>query len=194
MVIKPEWDVPFDLFIIRNFFDAETCGEFFDEMRRAPASPATIYGQGEAGAVNERMRKVGRLAPSEQTMERVRQRLLERRGEVGEHFGISLSLCEEPQFLRYKAGDFFVAHQDGNTGLLLSEREQSRKVSIVIFLNHQSETPATDAYCGGSLVFSNWRATRQEHRELSLSGEAGMLVAFRAETTHEVIPVTHGER
>ena len=192
--MMPDWDVPFDLFTIRNFFDAETCRELFAEMRRAPVSPATVYGQGEAGAVNERMRKVGRLSPSEQTVELVKQRLREHRREVGEHFGISLSLCEEPQFLRYSVGDFFVAHQDGNTGLLLSDREQSRKISIVVFLNRQSETPATDAYCGGSLVFSNWRARLQEHRELRLSGEAGMMVAFRAETTHEVIPVTHGER
>jgi predicted 2-oxoglutarate/Fe(II)-dependent dioxygenase YbiX len=25
-------------------------------------------------------------------------------------------------------------------------------------------------------------------------GEPGMLIAFRAETTHEITPVTHGER
>lgn len=89
-------------------------------------------------------------------------------------------------------GDFFVAHQDGNTGLLRLDREQSRKVSVVILLNRQSEAPETDAYCGGSLVFSDWRGSGR--RELRLPGEAGTLVTFRSETTHEVIPVTHGER
>lgn len=191
---KLDTDAPFDLRLIRNFFDAETCREFIAEMRRSSVSPATVYGRGESGSVEATMRKAARVMPSQETVEHVMRRLLECRREVGEHFGVSLSRCEEPQFLHYRVGDFFVAHQDGNTGLLLSDREQSRKVSIVIFLNRQSQTPETDAYCGGSLVFSNWRASSPDRRECRLPGEAGTLVAFRSETTHEVIPVTHGER
>ena len=183
----------FDLYMVRNFFDAETCGELVTEMRRSPAAPAVVYGRGDAGAVDERVRKVSRLSPTAETAEQVGRRLLERRGAVGDHFGISLSSCEDPQFLLYRVGDFFVAHQDGNTGLIRSDREQSRRISVVIFLNRQSETPERDAYCGGTLVFSDWRAA-PGHRELRLSGEAGTLVAFRSETTHEVTPVTHGER
>jgi SM-20-related protein len=187
-------DAHFDLYMVRSFFNAETCGELIKELSRCPISPATVYGRGESGAVDERVRKVARLMPSRETFERVRRRLLEYSAEVGEHFGMSFSVCEEPQFLRYRVGDFFVAHQDGNTGLLLSDREQSRKVSVVIFLNHQSETPEAGAYGGGSLIFSDWRASIQGHREFRLSGEAGTLVTFRSETTHEVLPVTHGER
>jgi len=133
------------------------------------------------------------LMPSSETVERVRRRLLTTREEVGAYFGISLTGCEDPQFLRYRVGDFFVAHQDGNTGLLLTEQEQSRKVSVVIFLNRQSETPETGSYGGGSLVFSEWRPGRSRG-QYSLTGEAGTLVAFPSETTHEVIPVTRGER
>lgn len=190
---KPDTEACFDLYTVRSFFDAETCCEFLAEMRRCPVSPATVYGRGESGSVDERMRKAARLVPSTETVERVRRRLLERREEVGEHFGVSLSGFEDPQFLRYRVGDFFVAHQDGNTGLLRLDREQSRRVSVVIFLNRQSETPETDAYCGGSLVFSDWRASRGCD-EFRMSGEAGTMVAFRSETTHEVLPVTHGER
>jgi SM-20-related protein len=182
----------FNLYLVSGFFDVRVCVEIVGELRRAPESAATVYGRGESGAVDERVRKVARLAPSRETVERVKQRLLECRGEVGAHFGMSLSVCEEPQFLRYRVGDFFVAHQDGNTGMLLSEREQSRKVSVVIFLNRQSETTEPDGYGGGSLVFSDWRPGRRG--EFRLSGEAGTLVAFPSETTHEVIPVTHGER
>lgn len=183
----------FDLYVIRNFFDAGTCAELLAELRRSAAAPATVYGRGEPGSVDERVRKVSRLTPPRETSERVLRRLSERRAEVGGHFGLSLGGCEEPQFLRYGVGDFFVAHQDGNTGMLRSERELWRKVSVVVFLNRQSEAPGGDAYCGGSLVFSEWRAGRGRE-ELRLRGEAGTLVAFRAETTHEVLPVTHGER
>ncbi len=183
----------FDLYTVKDFFDAEACAEVLGEMRRAGAGAATVYGRGEAGAVDERVRRASRLAPSGETIERVRRRLAECREELGEHFGLRLGVCEEPQFLRYRVGDFFVAHQDGNTGMLLSERERSRKVSLVVFLNRQSETPEAGAYCGGSLVFSDWRG-RKGRREFPFFGEAGTLVAFRAETTHEVLPVTHGER
>ena len=187
---KPTPDAPFDLYLVERFFDPETCRELIAKMRRSPSAPAVTYGQGGPGSINERVRKVEKLEPSRETVEQVRRRLLEYREKVGEHFGISLGSCEEPQFLRYRVGDFFVAHQDGNTGLVLLDTDRSRRISISIFLNRQSETPETDCYCGGSLVFSDWRAGS----ELRLDGETGTLVAFRSETTHEVIPVTHGER
>ncbi len=187
---KPTSDSRFDLHLVRGFFDAETCRELIAELRRSPAAAAVTYGQGEAGSVSERVRKVERLMPPKETVEHVTRRLVEYREKVREHFRISLSGCEEPQFLRYRVGDFFVAHQDGNTGLVRLDTDQSRRISISVFLNRQSEAPETDCYCGGSLVFSDWRASRQ----LRLAGETGTLVAFRSETTHEVIPVTHGER
>ena len=59
----------------------------------------------------------------------------------------------------------------------------------MIFLNRESESPEAGDYCGGSLVFSD--LFRQRFR---VSPEPGMLLAFRSETTHEVTPVTHGER
>ena len=181
----------FDLYVLRDFFDARVCRELLAELRRAAEGAAEVYGRGAAGDVDERVRKAARLAPSSETVGRVVRRLSECREEVGAHFGLSLSACEEPQFLRYRVGDFFVAHQDGNTGMLQSERELSRKISLVVFLNRQSESPEEGAYCGGSLAFSDWRKGR---RVFPFFGETGTLVAFRSETTHEVLPVTHGER
>ena len=183
-------DKPIDLLLETSFLDAKTCRELIAEMRGSPAGAALTYGQGGPGSVNEMVRKVERLMPSRGTVEHVTRRLINYRQKVGEHFRISLSGCEEPQFLRYRVGDFFVAHQDGNTGLVLLDTDQSRRISTSIFLNRQSEAPETDCYCGGSLVFSDWRAGS----ELRLDGETGTLVAFRSETTHEVTPVTHGER
>lgn len=183
-------DSPFDLLLVASFLNPEICRELIAEMRRSPAAPAVTYGPGGPGLVNERVRKVERLEPSRETVEYVTRRLMEYREKIGEHFGISLSGCEEPQFLRYRVGDFFVAHQDGNTGLVQLDTDRSRRISMSIFLNRQSEAPEADSYCGGSLVLSDWRAGR----EFRLDGETGTLVAFRSETTHEVIPVTDGER
>ncbi|HMH42773.1 MAG TPA: 2OG-Fe(II) oxygenase, partial [Pyrinomonadaceae bacterium] len=68
--------------------------------------------------------------------------------------------------------------------------DKSRLVSVSIFLNRQSETEESDSYSGGSLVFSDWRS----NKKFELAGEPGTLVAFRSEITHEVMPVTEGER
>lgn len=135
------------------------------------------------------MRRVARITLSSDTVEYVTQRIAECREKIAQHFGTRITSCEAPQFLRYREGDFFVAHQDGNTGLVRIETE-ARRVSVSIFLNSQAEQPGPETYCGGSLVFSDWRAGR----EFRLNGEAGTLVAFRSEVTHEVVPVTHGER
>lgn len=178
-----------DLFVERGFLDAATLAGVFAAVRAAEGRPATVYGLGDAGAVDERMRRTTRVSPPREVEEVVKRLLLARTGAAREHFGLSLDELEEPQFLRYVAGDFFVAHQDGNTGLLRSERE-GRKVSAVIFLNQQTETPGPGTYAGGSLVLY----PRGAGEPLRLTGEAGTLVLFRAETTHEVEPVTGGER
>jgi predicted 2-oxoglutarate/Fe(II)-dependent dioxygenase YbiX len=183
----------FNLHLVKGFFDARECDEMITELSRAPEDLATVYGLGASGSVEQRVRKTTKLMPSAETVELVERRLSMVREEIGTHFGINLTNCEDPQFLRYRPGDFFVAHQDGNTGLLLSEREQSRKISIVIFLNRQSEGSEVDSYGGGSLVFTEWRPDRIRG-QYALEGEAGMLVAFPSETTHEVVPITWGER
>ena len=180
----------FDLHLARSFFDVETCRELIVEMRRSSSSPALTYAKDNLGSVDEKVRKVARLMPSPETVAYVARRLTAYREKVEEYFKVSLSGCEDPQFLRYRVGDFFVAHQDGNTGLVRLDTDRSRRISVSIFLNHQSERPEPNAYCGGSLVFSDWRSGA----ECRLACEAGTLVAFRSEVTHEVIPVTAGER
>jgi len=139
------------------------------------------------------VRKTIRLLPSAPTANYITAKLVAAREPIARHYGIDLTKYEEPQFLRYEVGDFFVAHQDGNTGLMLTEREQFRKASVIIFLNRQSDVPTPDSYSGGSLVFTEWRPGRN-CGQYSLTAEPGTLVAFPAETTHEVTPVTSGQR
>lgn len=179
-----------NLFLARNFFDAQTCEWILAEMRSAQGSPATVYSDSATGSINDRTRKATRIVPPAEMEKFIKRRLLEEKQAVEEYFQVSLSECEDPQFLRYGVGDFFVAHQDGNTGLLRFDRERIRRVSVVIFLSNQSQVPESGDYCGGSLILYESGADRKVH----LRGEVGTLIAFRPETTHEVIPVTHGER
>ena len=183
----------FDLHIVDDFLDAATCLELTGQLADADAGAATVYGASAGGSIDENMRKTKRLVPPQKTLDDVMGRLSGELESVGKRFGMTLTIIEEPQFLRYNVGDFFVAHQDGNTGLMRSEREQSRKISVLVFLNSQTESPDADGHCGGTLVFTEWRPSRQSGR-LEVPAKAGTLVAFPSDLTHEVIPVTHGTR
>jgi SM-20-related protein len=169
-----------DVFTIKQFLEPVLCDAIVGEMKETEGSAANVYGRNTSGSIDTNVRNTLRVVPSNETIELVTGRLLSCKSAVEKHFGVSLNECEDPQFLRYREGDFFVAHQDGNTGLLRLDTER-RLVSTVIFLNAR--------YGGGSLVFSSVREP-----SFHMIAEPGTLVAFRSETTHEVTPVTHGER
>lgn len=177
------------LFIAEQFLEPDTCREIVAEMSAAQSDAATVYGRSNSGSVEQNVRRTLRIRPSLATVELIVSRLLDVKEVVEKHFGVALTECEEPQFLHYREGDFFVAHQDGNTGMTRLDTER-RLVSTVIFLSREADSPRPGAHCGGSLVFSDYRTDSKFH----MIGEPGMLVAFRAETTHEITPVTHGER
>jgi len=178
-----------DLFIVKDFLAPDLSREIVAEMNVAEADAATVYSRTTSGAVDRNIRQTLRLTPPTDTVDLIKTRLLAQQTLIEKHFAVQVSELEEPQFLRYRVGDFFVAHQDGNTGLLRLDTEL-RRVSLIIFLSHESELVQPDTYSGGSLVFTNLRSGHK----FKLAGEAGMLVAFRSETTHEGTPVTHGNR
>ncbi|HEX5706092.1 MAG TPA: 2OG-Fe(II) oxygenase [Pyrinomonadaceae bacterium] len=183
------------LYVLRGFLGARECAALIEEVSAAWGGPATVYRPGAPTPVDERLRRTTRHMLSEETTERVRQMLLRRMDEVAAHFGVTLRDCEPPQFLRYREGDFFVAHQDGNTEQLQYDHLRVRRVSVVIFLNRQREEPAPDSFGGGSLVFYGPQVDpARKELGVPVAAEPGMLVAFRSETTHEVRPVTHGQR
>jgi SM-20-related protein len=169
-----------ELLTLPRFLDP---AEIFAEVRNATATAATVYGG--RSAVESNVRRTKKLDVSPATRDFVVQRLMEQKDAIASHFGVSVDECEEPQFLRYEQGDFFVAHQDGNTPLIRDFTLQ-RKLSVVIFLSDPRD------YDGGVLVFHG-RYPDTELRQ-TVAPEPGTLVAFRAETTHEVTPLTRGER
>ncbi|HEX3251501.1 MAG TPA: 2OG-Fe(II) oxygenase [Pyrinomonadaceae bacterium] len=177
----------FDLFVVPQFFDLRLCETILAELKTLEGNAATLYGRNTTGFIDERARKTLRLKPAEETVKLVVARLWECKEAVEKHFAVTLKECEDPQFLRYREGDFFVAHQDGNTGMLNLDTEQ-RLISTVIILSRESEQPEADTHSGGSLVFSDL------DNKFRPPVEPGTLIAFRSETTHEVTPVTHGER
>ena len=178
---------------MKDFLEPVVCEKIVSEMSAIQGRSSVVYGSSQSGVVNETTRRSLRLTPSTETVELIVGRLMACMNEVAQRFAVKLNQCEDPQFLRYQKGDFFVAHQDGNTGMLRLDTE-SRLVSTVVFLTREVDSAprddeASNVYCGGSLVFTNLHGAKFHAR-----AEPGTLIAFRSETTHEVTPVTHGER
>ncbi len=140
-----------DLLQIPDFLEAAACAELRTELRRA-AGAAALLGRDAAVAVAPRVRRATHAAMPAGTRERVMRLPADRKAAIGEHFGLALGECGEPQFLRYQPGAFFAAHQDVNTPLLHDD-SRFRKISAVICLSAQSEEPSPETYGGGSCVF-----------------------------------------
>ena len=168
---------------IDAFLPPDETRALLTELRELGGRAAEVYGNREGGAIDARVRSARRLDVPSSLLDRVLARLTALRETLGQHFGFALTEIEEPQFLRYRPGDFFVAHQDGNTGLIYDD-SRHRRVSVVVFLN-------TD-YEGGALTLHGAYPNYDERTTLAQA--PGTLIAFRSETTHEVLPVTAGER
>ena len=185
----------FNLFTQRNFLDAQTCRDLIDEARSAPTTRAPVYIRGSDEVIHETIRKTTSFHPSDETLSRIHERLLAQKSVLEAHFGQSLSDCEQPQFLRYEAGDFFVRHQDGNTEQLEFDHLRIRRISLIVFLNDHSVEPKENCYSGGALnLYDKDNMPPEGPEPVPVFGETGLLIAFAAETMHEVAPVTSGER
>jgi predicted 2-oxoglutarate/Fe(II)-dependent dioxygenase YbiX len=180
-----------DYLEIKSFLDRRACDALRAELRQAAGAAATVLSRDPGGMVQPMVRRTTRMAMPAGTRDGMIRRLTERKDELEQHFSMPLVRCEEPQFLRYLPGDFFVAHQDGNTPLI-HDHSRFRKISAIIFLSTPAEEPSPDSYGGGALVLHG--PYSGPDIRIPLTPEPGTLVCFRAETTHEVTPVTHGER
>lgn len=185
----------FNLFLLPGFLDLDMCADIKRELSSSPTTRAPVYIEGSTDLVHDNVRRTTSLHPSDETFSQIHGRLYQLKASLEAHFELKLVDCERPQFLRYRKGDFFVRHQDGNTDQLEFDHLRIRRISIVVFLNDSSVEPEAGTFCGGSLNFyDNDAVPSSESSVFSLQGESGLLVAFTAETFHEVMPVACGER
>ena len=186
----------FGLFAVKGFFDAELSARFRCEMLSSKLSAATLVeGYTSVERVKVNTRKTMNAEVPAATAEFVRERLRALKPKLEEHFELPLYDCEKPQFLLYQEGDYFLPHRDGEDNPGKPEYIKKRQVSIIIFLNQDSKEPAPDRYCGGALtLYGLVDDPRWEKYGFQLSGETGLLVAFRSDLLHEVTAVTHGTR
>jgi SM-20-related protein len=185
----------FGLYVDPEFASPELCRNIVCQVKEAEARPATIYRIGETRVLDERVRRTLATRVPGPERETMKERLKAILPKLQAHFGLPLKGFEEPQVLRYRQGDFFTPHRDSPDHEDVPEALKQRRISVTVCLNSAAETATEETYPGGALVFYGlMNDPRAADCGFPLQGKAGLLVAFRAETMHEVKEVRGGER
>ena len=181
-----------NVFVAHNFLDGASCGLLRSESSKAREALAYISGLGGTDLLDESRRRTHRILIPQHIQDIVQDKLSAITANLEGYFSRKLASVQLAQFLRYRRGDFFRAHQDSSAHHEHLPEVRLRSVSAVLFLNRQARLPEPGAYCGGSLTL--FCVDDDPDPRLHIGGEEGLLVAFPSEVMHEVRPVTHGER
>jgi SM-20-related protein len=192
----PDFFKQFGIFSAYEFLPAEFCEQLCSEMKSATATLGTIWNH-ETGrkfieVVKKRKEYIGLPVESESL---IRENLLQLMPNIAEHFGVELKDVQPIKFTRYDEGDYYRIHLDISPYHEAPPDISERKVSVIIFVNQEGENLEEGDYVGGNLTFygllddPHWKNVG-----LPLESEAGLLLAFRPDTFHEVTTVTEGSR
>lgn len=192
----PNFFAKLGLFVVEDFFDKQACVQLRAEMQAVNQSRAAVVdGSSKVERVKQMSRRTLDASVSPSTSAQVKFRLQSLQPALESHFRIGLSDCEIPQFLIYKPGDFFRPHRDGDEDPNKPEYINKRRISLIVFLNDQSEEHRPDTYSGGSLTLYGVMNTPDwANYGFQLTGLTGLLIAFPSKLFHEVGEVVAGER
>lgn len=188
------WLARAGLLVRPGFLDRATCARLRAAASSSPLDKATVFRGARDGVLAEDIRRTlcSFLPPGDR--EAVLQRLRGLAPEAAAHFATAVDEIEGPQLLVYRRGDFFRPHQDTTTTPDAPAFLLRRRIAVVMFLNPQAPRPQPGGHCGGALVFYRLVAGDPGALRVGLRAEEGLLVAFRADVLHEVLPVLDGER
>ncbi len=170
-------------FIIERFLDTATCGRFRRIMDEGDTEPAEILE--DTIALDVEVRRVATVDITPAAITAIGRRLDAVRGQIGGHFGLTLTAREGVSFLRYVAGDFYLPHVDRAAADVWPDAAR-RQVAVVVFLNASVPNPGPGQFAGGELSLIDAR--------VDVVPREGMLVAFDAGMLHEVARVRAGTR
>lgn len=174
------------LLIRPGFLDRPSCERIRRAMDRGIADAAEIVG--DEISTRERVRHARSIEIDPSLLTFVEGRLDSLRSAIAKTVGRRIGDREGTGFLRYQQGGFYRQHRDRGdvAGWAAAAR---RAVTVVIFLNGQSEADHAD-FKGGHL----WLYPDTPAEPLEIRPETGLLVAFPSDVLHEVEPVYEGIR
>jgi len=144
--------------------------------------------------VDDAVRRVSDIEVDRSTLALVEARLDNARTAIEAYHRLPVVEREGPSFLRYAPGGFYRRHRDQAADAAWSEAAR-RKVSLVIFLNSSRSFPEPNEFSGGELIMFPEDSVHSPAGEpIEIVPQEGALVAFRADTAHEVRPVSAGVR
>ena len=168
--------------------DEAACRRVREAMNEGAPEPAEILG-GEI-EVAEHERRASHIEVSEQVLGLVEACLDSQREAIGAFFGRTLRSREGPGLLRYEAGGFYGPHVDRAEVASWPEAAE-RAVAVVLFLDSSRDVDADGGFSGGLLrVYGDGDDTTP----VDIAPTRGTLVAFPADTLHEVTTVLDGTR
>lgn len=192
---KAEFFSKLGVYVSKGFLKPEMCKEIRDEMISSESSTSRVYKDGSSTVdTKERSSKEARV--SQKTESYIKDLLTNKQIELENHFSTKLTGHQPPQFLIYRPGTYFSAHQDSDPNADDPMEIYERRVTSIIFLNSpQDENCSQDCFSGGSLIFYGLLDDPECNKfGFPLEVEEGLLIAFKPDLYHEVTEVTKNNR
>lgn len=187
----------YGFFSVKNFLDRDFCENLCKEIKTAPNVKGTLVKPHEKKEVvdEEIKKRLETTKISSELNETVVEKLVNLKNKIADHYDLELSGIQKPKYSIYQTGDYYKTHVDSNIQEDAADFLKQRKVSVIIFLNEESEIKRENSYSGGNLTF--YGLTDNEvfkNFGFPLQSEPGMLITFPPHLPHEVTPVISGTR
>lgn len=185
------------VYTIPAFMTQEECAQWRGVAVASGGQEAQVY-RNRQGVLDDQARKTLAVSVDEAVRSTLEDRIRELRPDMERYFGVPVDGLERLHCLMYRPGDFFRLHSDTSE---FSDGDESgfakgirgRFLTVLVFLNDPGHD--TEPYEGGALtLYGLMSGGASKNFGFPVEVEAGLLIAFRATTMHEVSPVTAGRR
>jgi predicted 2-oxoglutarate/Fe(II)-dependent dioxygenase YbiX len=174
------------IFVADGVLDEATCRRVREAMDVGAPEPAEILGREIEVAEHER--RAVHIDVDEQVLGLIETCLDGRREAISAFFGQTLRSREGPGLLRYTTGSFYGPHVD-RAEVVSWPQAAERAVAVVLFLESSRDVDTGGGFSGGVL-----RVYEDGSTPIDIVPTRGTLVAFPADTLHEVTVVQEGTR
>lgn len=176
------------IYVEESFLDPELCASLRKQMDMSPRSVAKVYLENiDSEHIDTQIRRTEYCDLPTNWQQLVSEKIYALKPCLENFFNESFAkIYEEPKYLQYHSGHYFSPHTDG---------QANRRINISLYLNNQTSTLEKQGYVGGELkLYDLIQSPGWKNRSLIVPGIEGMLIAYPAETIHEVTPVESGCR